>query len=75
MTAAKTWRMVEAMDSMMWIPTAFSRPSLEAGAWEGWGVWEAITEWEAIASSSLDLQVRVSVSSLAKGFQIQQTLA
>ena len=75
MTVARIWKMVDVeVDSMMWIQTAFSRPSLEAVVWGVWVVWEVIMEWEATASSSLETQVRVSVSSLAKSSQIQ-TLA
>ena len=50
MTAARTSRTADAEEaSMMWTPTASSRPSLV----EAWEVWGDILAWEATASNSL----------------------
>ena len=71
MTADRILRTAEATASMMWTPTASSRPSSVAG----WEAWEAILVWGATASSSLleapeamamEVTDRASVFSLAK---------
>ena len=74
MTAVRIVRVERDMGTKMWIPTAFSKPFSEVGAWEVTQGWEGILVWEvvvvAVATSTSSLEEtqgpRASLSSLVK---------